>query len=80
MVVQEYGGNRRDVSEGGVREVICEEVKCMKNERMMKILFWVIAIPVGVAICMVTQEHLPIKITGCAMGLAIHMLYKGLFR
>ena len=52
----------------------------MKNERMMKILFWVLAIPVGVAICMVTQERRPIKVTGCAMGLAIHMLYKGLFR
>ena len=55
-----------------------EDEFCKKRTRTKKILFWLIAIPVAVGICLVTAPIIPI--TGCAMGYLVNMIYKDMFR
>lgn len=49
-----------------------------KEQRIGKLFFWVIAIPVGVTICLLSREY--IHITGCAMGAVIYGIYKSMFK
>ena len=54
-----------------------EEEFRKKKTRIRKTYFWLIAIPIGVLICMLTAPIIPI--TGCAVGWTINKIYKDLF-
>ena len=54
-----------------------EEEFRKKKTRIRKAYFWLIAIPIGVLICMLTAPIIPI--TGCAVGWTINKIYKDLF-
>ena len=54
-----------------------EEEFRKKKTRISKTYFWLIAIPIGVLICMLTAPI--IYISGCAVGWTINKIYKDLF-